>query len=97
MEEKESKKEEFYKFRGLDYGKFTPGVLDYEETELEWQWISEYVQEEKAKIAALNTSKVNRVEVIDENGKSYVNWQDHNKVELSFQDDGRTLKIFINR
>ncbi len=43
-----------------------------------------------------STNKVARVEVIDENGRSYVNWNDNNKVELSFQDDERTLKVFIN-
>ena len=36
-----------------------------------------------------------RVEVIDENGRSYLNWKDDNIIELSLQDDGRTLKIFI--
>ena len=40
---------------------------------------------------------VNRIEVIDENGRSYVNWKENNNVELSIQDDGRTLKIFITQ
>jgi hypothetical protein len=40
--------------------------------------------------------KVTRVEVIDQDGRSYVNWDESNKVELSFQDDGRTLKVFIS-
>lgn len=39
--------------------------------------------------------KVNRVEVIDQNGRSYVNWKPTNKTELSLQNDGKTLKIFI--
>jgi hypothetical protein len=39
--------------------------------------------------------KVIRIEIIDQEGRSYVNWDDNNKVELSFQDDGRTLKVFI--
>lgn len=38
----------------------------------------------------------NRVEVIDQKGRSYVNWQPNNKVRLSMQDDGRTAKIFID-
>jgi hypothetical protein len=42
------------------------------------------------------TDKVTRVEVIDQEGRSYVNWDDNNKVELSFQDDGKTLKVFIS-
>jgi hypothetical protein len=41
--------------------------------------------------------KVTRVEVIDENGRSYLNWNDNNKVELSFQDEDRTLKVFISK
>jgi hypothetical protein len=43
-----------------------------------------------------STDNVTRVEVIDQDGRSYVNWDDNNKVELSFQDDGRTLKVFIS-
>lgn len=43
----------------------------------------------------MKTDKVNRVEVIDKNGRSYVNWRSDNKVELSLQDNGRTLKVFI--
>lgn len=38
-----------------------------------------------------------RVEVIDENGRSYVNWNERNKVIISMQDDDRTIKIFISR
>jgi hypothetical protein len=40
--------------------------------------------------------KVTRVEVIDQKGRSYVNWKPTNKTEISFQDDGRTLKVFIS-
>jgi hypothetical protein len=42
-------------------------------------------------------SKVTRVEVIDENGRSYVNWNKHNKVHVELQDNGRTLKVFITQ
>lgn len=42
-------------------------------------------------------SKCTRVEVIDENGRSYVNWHPLNKVTISVQDDDKTLKIFIKR
>lgn len=39
---------------------------------------------------------VNRVEVIDSNGRSYVNYlKDGEKVTMSLQDDNQTLKIFI--
>lgn len=45
----------------------------------------------------MNTEKITRVEVIDENGRSYVNQEPNNKVELSFQDNDRTLKVFIDK
>ena len=48
-----------------------------------------YAEEDMADI-----SKVTRFEVIDENGRVCTR---HNcNVELSYQDDGRTLKVFIN-
>jgi hypothetical protein len=37
---------------------------------------------------------VTRFEVIDTNGRVYQKWNCN--VELSYQDDGRTLKVFIN-
>jgi len=40
-----------------------------------------------------STSKVTRVEVIDETGRVYTKW--NCSVELSYQDDGRTLKVFV--
>lgn len=40
-----------------------------------------------------NASKVTRVEVVDETGRVYSKWDC--SVELSYQDDGRTLKVFV--
>lgn len=51
------------------------------------------MEEESPKLKA---DKVTRVEVIDENGRSYVNWN-CKSVELSMQDDNRTLKVFISK
>ena len=42
-------------------------------------------------------TRITRVEVIDENGRSYVNWEDDNDVSWQFQDGGRTLKVFVNK
>lgn len=42
----------------------------------------------------LDNKTVTRFEVIDENGRVYV--AKDCKVELSYQDDGKTLKVFIN-
>jgi len=44
----------------------------------------------------ITLEKVNRVEVIDQNGRSYVNSKPTNKTELSLQDNGKTLKVFIS-
>lgn len=53
----------------------------------------------------MDTTKVNRVEVIDhtsatgtdaeERGRVFVKWEEKLKVEVMLQDDGRTLKVFI--
>ena len=42
-------------------------------------------------------TRITRLEVIDENGRSYVNWEDDNDVSWQFQDGGRTLKVFVNK
>jgi hypothetical protein len=48
-------------------------------------------------LAMLPTATINRVEVIDENGRSYVNCKPTNKIELQVQDNGKTLKIFVSQ
>lgn len=45
----------------------------------------------------MDTRRITRVEVIDENGRSYVDWDEVNRVEVSFQDNDRTLKIFVSK
>jgi len=42
----------------------------------------------------LDVSKVTRLEVIDENGRSYTKYH-ISDVKFSLQDDDRTLKIFL--
>lgn len=39
--------------------------------------------------------KVTRLEIIDETGRAYV--VNKAKLELSLQDDGKTLKIFVTK
>ncbi len=41
-------------------------------------------------------ARITRIEVIDENGRHYVNYEDDNDVIYQLQDDGRTLKVFVN-
>ena len=38
---------------------------------------------------------IDRVEVIDSNGRQYVIWQQGLKVRCQLQDDGNTVKIFV--
>lgn len=46
----------------------------------------------------INYPNVNRVEVIDENGRAYVKYlNDDQYVCYDLQDDDRTLKVFINK
>ena len=43
-----------------------------------------------------DTAKVSRVEVIDDSGRAYTVWKDGIRVWCDLQDDGRTLKVFID-
>jgi|AntAceMinimDraft_18_1070375.scaffolds.fasta_scaffold04883_6 hypothetical protein len=45
----------------------------------------------------MKLDKCTRVEVIDEKGRSYINWKPTNKVEISIQDNSKTLKVFISQ
>ena len=40
-------------------------------------------------------NRITRVEVIDKNGRAYHNWNTNNDIKTSLQDEGRTLKVFI--
>lgn len=42
----------------------------------------------------VDTTQVTRVEVIDENGREYTNYH-CNTVQVSFQDDNKTIKVFL--
>ena len=42
-------------------------------------------------------TKITRVEVITDTGRDYVCWEDDNDITVSYQDDGRTLKVFVNK
>ena len=39
---------------------------------------------------------VTRVEVIDQKGRSYVNWNKNNQVKILLQDNGKTMKVVIS-
>ena len=74
-------KEEFYKY-GESLG---ISINDLQRLKM----LANKCQEDMADI-----SKVTRFEVIDTNGRVYQKWNCN--VELSYQNDGRTLKVFIN-
>ena len=42
-------------------------------------------------------NRITRVEVITDTGRDYVNWKDDNDITVSYQDGGRTLKVFVNK
>ena len=73
------------------YHKLYDISLDGEDTLHYYSFVEGYTQCQKD---MLHDQKVTRFEVIDEHGRRYT--EHYCKVELSYQDDGRTLKVFIN-
>lgn len=60
---------------------------------LAWGWYQLVCDLERK----INCKLVSRVEVIDETGRGYVKYLDENQFAcLSYQDDGRTLKVFVD-
>ena len=48
-------------------------------------------------VAKEKLAKVNRLEVIDEDGRSYTRYfKTYEWLQYQFQDDGQTLKIFVS-
>ena len=41
-------------------------------------------------------TRITRVEIITDTGRDYVCWEDDNDITVSYQDDGKTLKVFVN-
>ena len=42
-------------------------------------------------------TRITRLEVITDTGRDYVCWEEDNDITVSYQDDGRTLKVFVNK
>jgi hypothetical protein len=62
--------------------------------------LAQLLTTEIKKARARDTSRVNRVELIDYTGRAYVKGEMYGspvKVRLNFQDKGRTLKIFVEQ
>jgi hypothetical protein len=60
-------------------------------------WCQDRINENDVAYVRETLPKVTRVEVVDQNGRSYTNWSKDNQVELSLQDNGKTIKVFITR
>jgi len=71
------------------YQRYLNRDYKYESKEQLEHMFKDYVTKEDA----YDNSKVTRFEVIDENGRVYT--KHNSKIELSYQDDGRTLKVFV--
>lgn len=44
----------------------------------------------------ISFTSINRIELIDNNGRVYTNWDAKTQVHLRIQDEERTLKVFIS-
>jgi hypothetical protein len=42
-------------------------------------------------------TRITRVEIITDTGRDYVCWEEDNDITVSYQDGGRTLKVFVNK
>ena len=98
LEKTKSPVEEAYKDWWGEY----PETGTWDSFDKRWQGFQagyEFAYEEKVEEEPeeLKTLYQRLVEVIDENGRSYVNFEDNNDVSISYQDDGRTLKVFVNK
>jgi len=83
---KEPKLEDFYN-----------SLESQEPTELEYNnFINEYNNWKLKTKNEVNINDITRVEVIDQNGRLYVKYFEKGKLQLSLQNEGRTLKLFIN-
>ena len=75
-----------YRNNGSGSGQYTEGLQEGRLI----GYIDGYIQ---CQNDILQDQTVTRFEVIDENGRVYSKW--NCKIELSYQDEGRTLKVFI--
>ncbi len=60
-------------------------------------WCTDQINKNDVTYVREKLPNITRVEVIDQNGRSYTNWHKDNQIELSLQDNGKTLKVFLSR
>jgi hypothetical protein len=93
--------DEHYPYRNRNYKQETLYAKSkYDETYLKQELLetfkNEIMREDEVIVDGnMKLPRVTRVEVIDENGRSYVNY--NIEVELSYQDNVQTLKLFLKK
>jgi hypothetical protein len=93
--------DKYYSYRNRNYkNEILYAKSKYDETYLKEELLetfkNEIMKEDEVIVdGIMKLPKVTRVEVIDENGRSYVKYGV--EVELSYQDDARTLKLFLKK
>jgi hypothetical protein len=93
--------DKYYSYRNRNYkNEILYAKSKYDETYLKEELLetfkNEIMKEDEVIVdGIMKLPRVTRVEVIDENGRSYVN---HDvEVELSYQDSAQTLKLFLKK
>ena len=93
--------DDYYPYRNRNYRKeilYAKSKYDdiYLESELLEIYKEEIMKEDEVIVdGIIKLPRVTRVEVIDENGRSYVKYGV--EVELSYQDSAQTLKLFLKK
>ncbi len=93
--------DKYYSYRNRNFkNEILYAKSKYDETYLKEELLetfkNEIMKEDEVIVdGIIKLPRVTRVEVIDENGRSYVN-QDV-EVELSYQDSAQTLKLFLKK
>ena len=93
--------DKYYSYRNRNYkNEILYAKSKYDETYLKEELLetfkNEIMKEDEVIVdGIMKLPRVTRVEVIDENGRSYVNRDV--EVELSYQDSAQTLKLFLKK
>ena len=93
--------DKYYSYRNRNFkNEILYAKSKYDETYLKQELLesfkNEIMREDEVIVdGIINLPKVTRVEVIDENGRSYVKY--NVEVELSYQDSAQTLKLFLKK
>lgn len=93
--------DKYYSYRNRNYkNEILYAKSKYDETYLKQELLesfkNEIMREDEVIVdGIMKLPRVTRVEVIDENGRSYVNYDV--EVELSYQDSAQTLKLFLKK